>query len=304
MAVGTGTKTFTVAYGNSNAWATVTNGMTLKIEQTCNGANFMQGTVTSVSGTTLTMNITSSGGSGTHGIWIVGSIPTTTIINNAGAGYLFEVAANGTTNEEIAYIKFQGGSGTSYLLKQDYGTTRPIFIHDCWFDLGPSGDSTYNGNGQNGIIWNCSFTSQSTFSMAPLAVHVTIPGYATSWTTASTWGTADTGGTNNFYVENSDFHGWLNASDFDDNSRWVWRWNIMDNAAIGTHGPDTSNYGQRHGEVYDNTFRFHTVNGEVFNLNWWFLLRGGSLVVYSNIIPALSSRITARAARSQWPAGS
>ena len=61
VAFGTGTKTFTVQTGFS-----VANGTTLRIsELTTHYTNYMMGTVTGVSGTTLTMNITSNTGSGT-----------------------------------------------------------------------------------------------------------------------------------------------------------------------------------------------------------------------------------------------
>ena len=45
----------------------------------------------------------------------------------------------------------------------------------------------------------------------------------------------------------------------------------MDNSTLGTHGADTSNYGQRHFEFYNNTGVFNGYNdGTTFNLaNGW-----------------------------------
>jgi len=103
-------------------------------------------------------------------------------------------------------------------------------------------------------------------------------------------GTSDTTGTNNFYVEDSDFHAWLNATDIDDCGRAVFRRNVFNNAGFGTHGADTSNYGVRHYEIYDNEFVFNgKSDGTTFNLNWWFFLRGGTGVIADNIMPDINS---------------
>lgn len=103
-------------------------------------------------------------------------------------------------------------------------------------------------------------------------------------------GTNDLSGTSNFYVEDCDFHAWLNCTDFDDDSRAVVRYCLMNNAGCGTHGADTSTYGVRHYEFYGNTFVFNGFNtGQTLNLNWWFFLRGGTGVIMSNILPAIVS---------------
>ena len=81
VAVGTGSKTF-----DTQAGLSIAPGDTLRIESmplnngTTDGrGTWMQGTVTSYSGTSLTMNVTTSGGSGTHDFWKIETIPTTTI---------------------------------------------------------------------------------------------------------------------------------------------------------------------------------------------------------------------------------
>jgi hypothetical protein len=77
---------------------------------------------------------------------------------------------------------------------------------------------------------------------------------------------------------------------FDNNSRTVVRHCTFNNAGIGSHGADTSDYGVRHYEVYNNTFIFNGYNnGQTFNLNWWFFLRGGTGVIMSNSLPAIIS---------------
>jgi hypothetical protein len=86
VAVGTGTKTFTT----TKSGLPITPGQTLRIAkmpgrprsgQPARDA-FMEGTVTSYSGTTLVMNITTSGGSGTWQFWCIATRPTTTILKN------------------------------------------------------------------------------------------------------------------------------------------------------------------------------------------------------------------------------
>ena len=81
VAVGMGSKTFTTQAGLN-----ISAGNTLRIESmpltngTTDGrGTWMQGTVTSYSGTSLTMNVTTSGGSGTHDFWKIETIPATTI---------------------------------------------------------------------------------------------------------------------------------------------------------------------------------------------------------------------------------
>ncbi len=104
-------------------------------------------------------------------------------------------------------------------------------------------------------------------------------------------GTADTTGANNFYVETNDFHALQSAIDNDDNGRAVWRYNLMDNSQFSTHGADTSNYGERHFEFYNNTGVFNAYSdGSTFNLNGWvFIVRGGTFVIANNTLPVLQS---------------
>jgi hypothetical protein len=114
---------------------------------------------------------------------------------------------------------------------------------------------------------------------------------ATSWTTVDTLGNRDSNGNRNFYVEDCDFHYFLNTTNFDSNSRVVFRHCTMDNAGLGTHGGDTSPYGTRHWEVYDNTFILEpTTNGVVLNVNYWLFIRGGTGIVTDNVMPQISSQ--------------
>jgi hypothetical protein len=50
----------------------------------------------------------------------------------------------------------------------------------------------------------------------------------------------------------------LQAINLDDNSRTVVRYNTFNNSAIGSHGQETSPWGVRHYEIYNNDFVFTT----------------------------------------------
>ena len=92
VAIGTGSKTFATQSGLS-----ISNGQTLTIERTGTphtGGNptgvrtWMTGTVTSYSGTTLVMDITSTAGSGTETLWII-STQASTLSYPANGGYRY-----------------------------------------------------------------------------------------------------------------------------------------------------------------------------------------------------------------------
>ncbi|TDH35732.1 hypothetical protein E2A64_10370 [Pseudohoeflea suaedae] len=67
LAIGTGTKTFTIAETN-RGWGL---GARLRAASDADGANFMEGVVTAYSGTTLELNVDIVGGSGTLADWTI-----------------------------------------------------------------------------------------------------------------------------------------------------------------------------------------------------------------------------------------
>src|SRR5262249_1863789 len=101
----------------------------------------------------------------------------------------------------------------------------------------------------------------------------------------------DTNGDKNVYIEDCEFHdAETGIGNFDDNSRIVWRHCLLDNAAIGRHGHETSVWGARHFEFYNNTFKW-SGSGTGFggkpyplNMNYWIQVRGGSGVIANNQI--------------------
>lgn len=287
LTVGTGTRTVNVQ-GGLNIYV----GEPLRISQTGTRSNFMDGTVLSYSGTTLNVNVTATGGSGTNHRWLVSTVPTTVLVDNSTSSAMFSVTESTAGKIEISGIKIAAGSGSASGISMQWANNGLlILIHDCWMELSTnSGDSIF-ADTNRGVIWNCSFDS-SPFSMAALALqHKDQSNVTGSWTTPSTMGMADTTGTNNLYVEDCDFHAFLNSFDNDDNGRLVIRHALFNNAGLGTHGADTSSLGQRYFEVYDSTFIFNPyTDGSTFNLNWWFFVRGGTFVVVDNVMPALSSQ--------------
>jgi hypothetical protein len=289
---GTGSKTFTVQSG-----FTVANGTTLRIWRTSTNAyaNYMLGTVTSLSGTTLTMNIATNTGSGTTGPWCIATEYSTRIVHSAGANVLLPITEATAGSAEVSGIQFTTGTGTAGIITWTYTSGgQPILIHDCWFWQTIEGvDVIRDGSTNRGIVWNCSF-AWSFFSQSnSLALHFPIDARTEVWASASTMGAADTDGKSNIYVEDCDFHGGIGVSDFDSNSKIVWRYNVMDNAGVASHGYDTSAYGVRHWELYNNVFHFSNMGDcdgtKSLNIINYALLRGGTGVITDNSFEDITS---------------
>ena len=261
----------------------------------------MQGTVTSYSGTTLVMNVTTSGGSGTHDFWKIETLPATTLAHGLDSNSLFVLneSVNGDIDlSGIRFTQFQppsGGNGQNYFI-EIWTTTngKPVLIHDCWFSEPSSNHTAILVQSLQGVIWNCSIDAGafglnsggiSQFGKAP-----NYPLGIASWTSPSTWGNLDTTGTNNFYVEDCDFHAMLNATSNDNGGRFVMRYCSFDNTGIGSHGADSGPFGMRFFEIYDSEFVFNSTTGDTLGLNYWIYLRGGTLLLTDCIMPLISSQ--------------
>ena len=188
----------------------------------------------------------------------------------------------------------------SYTMTVEQLAGLPVLIHDCSFVTGYEYALQIRGNG--GVIWNCSFATKSdglggiTFvntstTCEPWNQPDTMGGSPTKY------GTGDPTGTRNTYVESCYFRdARIAMSNWDDNSRVVWRNNEMDNAACGSHGQETGPWGTRHWEVYGCTFKRST-SGKAFGgtayplgLNYWLEIRGGTGVVTNNKMDAIPSK--------------
>ena len=171
---------------------------------------------------------------------------------------------------------------------------RPILIHDCWFYQTAEGvDIIRDLDTNRGVIWNCSFAWSFWAQSNSQALHFPLNARTEVWASPSTMGMNDSGGVNNFYVEDCDFHGGIGVSDFDSNSKVVWRHNINDHAGLASHGYDTSAYGTRHWEIYDNQFLFANLGdcdgSKTLDLINHMLLRGGTGVITDNYFENISS---------------
>lgn len=122
LAVGTGSKTLTIAAGKN-----FTIGQSVRIANTATPANYMDGQVTAYSSTTLTVNVTAVGGTGTFTAWTVSLSPgagsyasltgTETLTNKTLTTPVLSGTASGTTAGRIGYSggTYSGGDGTNQL---------------------------------------------------------------------------------------------------------------------------------------------------------------------------------------------
>ena len=71
----------------------------------------------------------------------------------------------------------------------------------------------------------------------------------------------------------------------------VYRHNVNDSAAIGSHGYDTSAFGNRTFEIYDNRFLFANIDGtgNSFNIDHHIRERGGTGVITDNYFENINS---------------
>jgi hypothetical protein len=290
IATGSLTLTVTPTFGSS---LNVTTGQILTVAQLGDRRNYMQGVVTSYSGTTLVLDITTTGGAGSHHGWLIATQPLTTITHAVASSSSITLNESTNGNVTLSGIHLVYGSGNLIPVLDIVVATngRPVLIHDCWFQLS-SNEIMVRSNSHRGVMWNCSFDAQwAGAGQGCLGIQFSNPADSTgSWTSNATMGSADTVGANNFYVEDCDFHAFLNAIDFTDASRSVVRYSLFNTAGLGSHGPDSARYGNRHFEVYNNTFVFNGFSdGTTLNLNWWLFLRGGTGVWTNNVMPAINS---------------
>jgi hypothetical protein len=122
VSVGTGTKVWTTQSGLS-----ISGGQTLRIYRSggvlSNGWGtgikiWCEGTVTTYSGATLTMNITSiSATTGTYTSWDICSIGSTVLTNNAGSTDIITITENASGSTEVSDIQFMVSSNNSHMIK-------------------------------------------------------------------------------------------------------------------------------------------------------------------------------------------
>lgn len=302
VTVGTGTKTFGLITESVRSMENLKSGLVIgsvvKCAETCNEANYVQGVVTAVSSTSMTLDVTQTGGSGTPSLWVISTPSATVITHNAGTANLIQSSESTAGSIEIAGIRFVGGNGTGAVICHSAMLNgKPLLLHDCYFETSSASASGIfvRISSNRGLIYSCSFSAAGGFVQSNVVciqhkdasdIDASAAG---SWTRPSTMGAADTSGTSNLYVEDCDLHGFAEGVDADDNSRIVVRDCLLDNSGMGTHGADTSTYGVRHYEFYNNEFAFANRGALTFNLSHWLYFRGGTGVITDNVIPDISS---------------
>src|SRR4051812_33810453 len=157
VTIGTGSRTFTI---QTNGWIVPQVGQFIQVLFTANGSNYMQGTVTSFSGNTLVMNVTSTGGSGTRPIWTFATTSdSTTITDNTGSGNAWNITESPGGSIEISGIHDLEGTanGDRILIS---GGGKPVLIHDCRFTSGANRSTCIRTMVNCGIVYRCSFDSR------------------------------------------------------------------------------------------------------------------------------------------------
>ncbi|PYX53910.1 MAG: hypothetical protein DMG76_23705 [Acidobacteria bacterium] len=223
----------------------------------------------------------------------------TTIVNGRNQGPLIVVTPSTSGVITIKGLSIEQGNTTpdwsvKHLIVYHKDGAQSVVVSSCHFALASHGARMVEWETNGGLISHCDFTStqrQDTSGIAFKAV-----GIPATWTAPSTIGAAgDPDGNKNTYLEDCTFKDvFLQALDFDDNSRTVVRHCTFDNSGTTSHGADTSPYGVRQIEFYDNQFIFTlggncTPNPYPLNLNYWFYVRGGVGVICDNLMPAISS---------------
>lgn len=296
--IGLGNKTFTTSTGLD-----FVNGETLTVRYiNRDGENYMTGTVSSYAGSSLTLNITSLGGSGTFSVWIIERPSTTKIVNSAVTQYgqaMWTIQENTAHSIHIGGIHFDTGTGSygNHINILGSSNGKPVLIYNNWFSQTGSMGGGILSDVNRGVVYRNSFNAtlcSASFVGCDLqvngAVGVKNIYLESSWTTPSTMGDDDTSGTSNFYVEDNYFLAFWQALGVTDGAgRAVIRHNIFDNSVLGSHGADTEDLGVRHYEVYDNEFIYSDIGADTYNINYWFYIRGGTGTIHNNVLPNILS---------------
>jgi hypothetical protein len=220
---------------------------------------------------------------------------------SAGGGpSLVSITESTAGNTKIQGFVFQQGTGVhqggSGIIDINYASGgQPILITGNTFAQGGSGNAIV-ARTNRGVISNNTFTgipvTNNCFNNTSALRHKP-SGLSSSWATPANFGSADTDGAQNLYFETNTVKNMLEAIDVDDNGRLIVRYNTFTNSAVGTHGNDTSAFGGRYYEAYNNNFVSDTTpvcpGGLPTNVNFFLTLRGGTALIHDNVIQRLSN---------------
>jgi len=240
----------------------------------------------------------------------------------SGGFVMFAITTGTSYKTEISNINFltdipagTHNTNSKYITVSGAATDKPPLIYDNYFNV--PNYSIYMAVNYlrygGGVIYSnvfestenaccatgpCGTVGGNCGSWSPAFVVKAGESSAISWSTPSTMGMDDTTGLNNIYFEDNTINNLGTAIDCDDGARMVIRNNKFNNSSFTCHGADTSWYGVRHVELYDNEFNFNasgtwTLSGITgyypLNLQAWWGNRGGTGVITGNIMPDIKS---------------
>jgi hypothetical protein len=220
------------------------------------------------------------------------SVGGVTITDNV-SGTVVDLTPSSAGNLTFANVIFTQGSvgskSAQHFIVVEYSPgSQPILIHDCQFLSTGSVLSQILWSQNGGVIWNCHFdggNSGTDITSVDEGIQFKTPG-VDRWQTPSSMGMAgDPNGTLNTYIEDCTFNDFFTeATDCDDGSRNVFRHCVFTKAVCASHGADTSPYGNRHWEYYDNSWIYPYASGDAnaVNMNSPIIMRGGTGVITGN----------------------
>jgi hypothetical protein len=306
--VGNGSKTFTLDANAHNVLGepVITGGETLTARFGSKGYDtWMEGTVTSYSYPSLTINVTShaigtddlSNPHTDEDFWVILRPPTTTIVGDTDLGAdvsIVSLNSNPSGNARLKDVCLESpaaGGGVHSLLRIGGESGQPAVAEGVYFKLHGAGRKCVVLKCNKGVISN--WTSEAEMHDGRGSSN-----YITFWqqfglydhassTTVSKMGDDDLNGDGNVYVENGyavGFHG--SCSDIDANGRIVFRYNVWDHSSLDAHGNDTGSYGMRYMVIHDNAFLFKDdrdagVDGRTYNVPFWWGTRGAGTGVFT-----------------------
>lgn len=222
-----------------------------------------------------------------------------TITNGAGSATLITVTKTSASYTAIGNLVIVRGTSTSRHIDVG-GSGKPILLHHNAIQVDEQTLQPIRFSSNGGVIWSNTFTGGVGSpsggcggSYAPYhnegAIQVNPDADGdTLWNAAATIGTNDTTGENNIYFEDNTFTGLLQQSvDGSNGAKVVFRYNQMNDSALVMHGADTDQFGgNRHWEVYNNTFNRVYANAPVNN---WIYVRGATGVFTDNVFEEAGS---------------
>lgn len=241
--------------------------------------------------------------------WVgVNAVTVDRALTFIGAGIgVTNIALSGTEGSSL-YITKQTGTilftGFSFNTVWN-GGNHPCFITGSWTGTNPvifwrnymrTDVNTFcTCDVPGGVIWSYN-TFSSDYNSGPFTVKDPTNSQG-SWTSNPTMGTDDTSGLLNHYFEDNTVEGSTNGVfDADDGCRIVIRNNSFTYGMFNSHGYDTSSWGLRHFEIYDNTYSRgdpdHAIGSDGFylgNVVQVIWIRGGTGCIYNNSFEDITS---------------